>query len=68
MAYSNFEDKQQRIHEILQSIESGKISLSEVEVLLQEAKELIDESINQLTTLEQRLILWENNQEHPQND
>jgi len=63
MINTTFEDKQRRIQEILQSIESGKISLSEVENLLEEAKSLIDESIEQLTTLEQQLVVWENNKE-----
>ena len=56
-----FEEAQQRIQEILQSIDSGNVSLSEVEVLLNEAKQLIDFSLEQLTTLENRLVEWDGN-------
>ena len=56
-----FEEAQQRIQEILQSIDSGNVSLSEVEILLNEAQQLIDFSLEQLTTLENRLIEWDGN-------
>jgi exodeoxyribonuclease VII small subunit len=56
-----FEEAQQRIQEILQSIDSGNVSLSEVEVLLNEAQQLIDFSLEQLTTLENRLVEWDGN-------
>ena len=56
-----FEEAQQRILEILQSIDSGNVSLSEVEVLLNEAQQLIDLSLEQLTTLENRLVEWDGN-------
>jgi len=56
-----FEEAQQRIQEILQSIDSWNVSLSEVEVLLNEAQQLIDFSLEQLTTLENRLVEWDGN-------
>lgn len=56
-----FEEAQRRIQEILQSIDSGNVSLSEVEVLLNEAQQLIDFSLQQLTTLENKLIEWDSN-------
>jgi exonuclease VII small subunit len=56
-----FEEAQRRIQEILQSIDSGNVSLSEVEVLLNEAQQLIDFSLQQLITLENKLIEWDSN-------
>jgi exonuclease VII small subunit len=44
----------------LQSIDSGNVSLSEVELLLNEAQQLIDISLEQLTSVEQKLIQWDN--------
>ncbi len=61
MNEKTFEEAQQRIQEILQSIDSGNVSLSEVEILLNEAQQLIDFSLEQLTTLENRLIEWDGN-------
>jgi exodeoxyribonuclease VII small subunit len=61
MKETTFEEAQQRIQEILQSIDSGNVSLSEVEVLLNEAQQLIDFSLEQLTTLENRLVEWDGN-------
>ena len=61
MNEKTFEEAQQRIQEILQTIDSGNVSLSEVEILLNEAQQLIDFSLEQLTTLENRLIEWDGN-------
>lgn len=60
MRDQTFEEAQRRIHEILQSIDSGNVSLSEVELLLNEAQQLIDTSLEQLTSVEQKLIQWDN--------
>jgi exodeoxyribonuclease VII small subunit len=60
MRDQTFEEAQRRIHEILQSIDSGNVSLSEVELLLNEAQQLIDISLEQLTSVEQKLIQWDN--------
>ncbi|MFM1791874.1 MAG: hypothetical protein RLZZ252_228 [Bacteroidota bacterium] len=61
MNNKTFEEAQRRIQEILQSIDSGNVSLSEVEVLLNEAQQLIDFSLQQLITLENKLIEWDSN-------
>jgi exodeoxyribonuclease VII small subunit len=60
MKDQTFEEAQRRIQEILQSIDSGNVSLSEVELLLNEAQQLIDISLEQLTSVEQKLIQWDN--------
>ncbi|MFN5890388.1 MAG: exodeoxyribonuclease VII small subunit [Bacteroidota bacterium] len=60
MKDQTFEEAQRRIQEILQSIDSGNVSLSEVELLLNEAQQLIDISLEQLTAVEQKLIQWDN--------
>jgi exonuclease VII small subunit len=60
MKDQTFEEAQRRIQEILQCIDSGNVSLSEVELLLNEAQQLIDISLEQLTSVEQKLIQWDN--------
>ncbi len=62
-----FEEAQSRIQEILHQIDTGKVSLSQVESLLNEAKELIDYSLGQITSVEQSLVQWENNVQEDNN-
>jgi exodeoxyribonuclease VII small subunit len=62
-----FEEAQSRIQEILHQIDTGKVSLSQVESLLNEAKELIDYSLSQITSVEQSLVQWENNVQEDNN-
>ncbi len=58
-----FETAQLRIQEILSLLDSGKITLSEIETLLDEAQSLIDFSLSRLQDAENQLQKWKESHE-----
>ena len=58
-----FETAQSRIQEILGLLDSGKVTLSEIEILLNEAQSLIDLSLNRLQDAENQLQKWKESHE-----
>ena len=58
-----FETAQLRIQEILNLLDSGKITLSEIETLLDEAQSLIDFSLSRLQDAENQLQKWKESHE-----
>jgi exonuclease VII small subunit len=55
----NYEKAKKRLEQILADIDAGKVGLDELEGTLQEARELIEKSLEKLANAEKIIIEWE---------
>ena len=55
----SYEAAKKRLETIMKDLESGKIGIDELESTLQEAKELIQNSLKKLTETEKIIKNWE---------
>ncbi|MBS3915129.1 MAG: exodeoxyribonuclease VII small subunit [Bacteroidetes bacterium] len=54
-----YEVARKRLEQILREIDSGKIGIDDLEKTLEEAKELIDQSLKKLEQAEKIILKWE---------
>jgi exodeoxyribonuclease VII small subunit len=54
-----YESAKKRLEQILQEIDSGKTGIDELEKTLQEARDLIEKSLEKLENAEKIIIQWE---------
>ncbi|MCC7297703.1 MAG: exodeoxyribonuclease VII small subunit [Bacteroidia bacterium] len=55
----SYEDAKKRLDQILMEIDSGKVGIDELEVILAEAKELVEKSLQKLSNAEKIILKWE---------
>ena len=54
-----YEVARKRLEQILRDIDAGKIGIDDLEKTLEEAKELIDQSLKKLEHAEKIILKWE---------
>lgn len=54
-----YEAAKKRLEQIMAEIDSGKVGIDELPTLLQEAKSLIEKSLEKLANAEKIIIKWE---------